>query len=436
MSKNIKIVILTGMSVLLSIHVHAMQDMQERSLKKLEQEMAKLFPQTEETELAAKALTSPSARNEYFRLLILRAIDERNVEKVQNTLKQALAQGFDIDSKDVADFTLLHEATCSANDIILQVLIGAGANVNSSNLVGNTPLYNAAINNNVEAVKQFIKAGADVTIKNKSNQSPLEYAVKHGSISVIRLLLEIPGITIDREELLKALDTSKNNVNIAPSIKQELDKILAPHLTTLVDLSADTVVKAIDKNCIKNKLHVLPQDLQEKVNDCLVQGLIDNELLEAIKTRNIPAALAALEQGACVNVKDTEFYGNTPLHWASLIDSPGLIQVLLSRGADSNKKATIGQLTPLHKAAMNGSLNALILLLEHGAQVNARAIMGNTPLHYAALCGQVNAAQLLLSYGADSNIVNNMGHTPFDIVNLRWVNISNKHILSQLLIPH
>jgi ankyrin repeat protein len=408
MSIKSKIIVLTRMSVLLSVHVQAMmQELQEQSLKKQEQEMVKLFPETRLAQLAVNTLTNPSssAINEYYRELIFQAISEKNVEKVQTVLEQGLEQGFDVNLKDNLGFTLLGEAVCGGNKVICQLLIDTGADINNRDIEGNTPLLYAALNNNLEIAQQLIKAGADVNIKNKFNKSSLGVAVEFGSMQVVKLLLETPGINIDREELSEALAASKDTIRVTPNVKQDLQKLLAPYLMTLVDLSADTIAKNSDKSFIQDKLSLLPQELQEKISYCLAQRLIDNELLEAIKTRNIPAALVALEQGARVNIQDKN--GNTPLYLASGFDapdSPKLIKALLARGADINKKTNSGNFTPLHEAVMNGSPYVLTLLLENGAQVNAQTRTGYTALDYAVFIHYSEAVKILLHYGGKHGI--------------------------------
>ena len=281
MNKNIKIVVIVGISVFLSIQVQAMQRTRERVLKK--QEMARLFPQVRTAELAAQAPTSPNARNMFFMELIYEGMLENNREKVQNTLEQGLRQGFDVNFKDNRGNTLLHYAVFTHNNdpsnTIISLLIAHGADVNSKNNTNQTPLYGVAIKNNVEAAKQLIEGGASVNVKDNANWGPLEHAIAHGSIPVVQLLLKTPGINTDREEITKALNQRKEYMKFLADRKElspdkveeitKLTKILAPRLMTLAGLSIDTLVKNID--LYQDKLHLLPQELQEEVNRRLAQ---------------------------------------------------------------------------------------------------------------------------------------------------------------------
>ncbi len=64
--------------------------------------------------------------------------------------------------------------------------------------------------------------------------------------------------------------------------------------------------------------------------------------------------------------------------------------------------------TPLHFAVANGSLKMVKFLLSKGANVNAKASMGETPLHIAN-CLEI--AKLLILKGADINSQDDSGVT-------------------------
>jgi len=96
--------------------------------------------------------------------------------------------------------------------------------------------------------------------------------------------------------------------------------------------------------------------------------------------------------------------------------SKGLVQLMIDRGADVKKKATMGlKRTPLQKAVEANSLELVTLLLAAKADVNDKPATrgGGTALQLAAIQGNCNIAAKLLECGADLS-------APPAVVNGRW----------------
>jgi len=72
-------------------------------------------------------------------------------------------------------------------------------------------------------------------------------------------------------------------------------------------------------------------------------------------------------------------------------------------------------LTPLHQAALHGNIKAVELLLSSGADINKRAIMNTTPLHWAVASHNTDIVRLLLDKGADINAINASSSIDIDI---------------------
>jgi ankyrin repeat protein len=84
-----------------------------------------------------------------------------------------------------------------------------------------------------------------------------------------------------------------------------------------------------------------------------------------------------VSKGANANVAAPS--GFTPLHVAAGLDRRGMVEYLLSAGANPNALDIRG--TPLHAATVQGNAEMVKLLLAHGADPNARDRNGSTPLH-------------------------------------------------------
>ena len=247
MNTNIKIILITCMSALLSMHMQAMQEQQKATEQSI--------------------LTSPAARQNFYRELIQQAIAENNTAKIQGLLDGALQRGFDINSGDKEQRTLLHDAALAGNSSAVKILLKSGASPNSKNYMESTPLHLAVMSSLIdpEIVQALVQAGADINIANSYDVKPLLMAISKNQVPIVRLLLTAPKVDVDREEVNAFLD--KNNLR-RPEY-QDMIKLLDSYYTTLAGLSIDTIVKNIDRYL--GKLHLLPQELQEEVNRRLAQ---------------------------------------------------------------------------------------------------------------------------------------------------------------------
>ena len=131
--------------------------------------------------------------------------------------------------------------------------------------------------------------------------------------------------------------------------------------------------------------------------------------------------------------------GLTDLHYAALLNLPGLAAALLDAGADNGVKlksdskdysnrvrGTLfgfghdlagsrrrGQ-TPLHYAAWFNARSVAAVLIAGGTEVNVQTNSGYTPIHYAALHNSHAVTELLIGQGADIRAKTENGWTPLD----------------------
>jgi ankyrin repeat protein len=130
------------------------------------------------------------------------------------------------------------------------------------------------------------------------------------------------------------------------------------------------------------------------------------------------------------DIDKTDEYGQTLLNIASSRSSHELVELLLKKGADSNKADNRGN-TPLHlacekrycegyhkterikreKIEQEKQVKIAILLLNNGAQVDAPNNKGHTPLHLAAYGGHKDLTKLLMQKEANINLADKKGIT-------------------------
>lgn len=145
------------------------------------------------------------------------------------------------------------------------------------------------------------------------------------------------------------------------------------------------------------------------------QAKIDDDLLIAINRGDNAAAIAALENGASSNAKDT----NTipAIIVAASQQNAEVVAALIGKGADINttgtdKEKKVFKISALHAAAANGSRQVAELLLAAGAKVDRQEGSGLTPLMSATYMGHSDVVELLLRKGADMEKKDDFGYTP------------------------
>eukprot|EP00049_Salpingoeca_infusionum_P002710 m.59061 g.59061 ORF g.59061 m.59061 type:complete len:805 (+) comp11745_c0_seq2:377-2791(+) len=105
----------------------------------------------------------------------------------------------------------------------------------------------------------------------------------------------------------------------------------------------------------------------------------------------------------------------TPLHIAAGFGRLGVVEILISLGADGSCQDAKG-FVALHNAAAFGHLDVVKALLRHKpSTIRARNCHGDTPLHLAACSGHTDICFQLLRRGADPLTLNGADKSALDI---------------------
>ena len=186
-----------------------------------------------------------------------------------------------------------------------------------------------------------------------------------------------------------------------------------PHAHEAVDQTQNVITESADSTTER----MLPADIP--------QAELNETLLRALRSAQVPLALDAIEHGAATNTQPALDARDqrTPLMIAVTLPDLRPLRALIAKGADVN--GVHGGITPLIAATRDsyeGRPDAVTTLLANGADANTTDAAGNTPLHHAARCENPIIAALLLDTKIDINAVNADGHTALDIAcaNANW----------------
>jgi ankyrin repeat protein len=132
-------------------------------------------------------------------------------------------------------------------------------------------------------------------------------------------------------------------------------------------------------------------------------------LIKAIKQNRTRDALALIENGADVNVRNEVF--ETPLYHAARLGNLEVARMLLSRNAEVDVATIAVKDTPLMMAAVYGHPDIVRLLIVAGADVNAKDWDNRHALIGAARSSSFDAVDQLLTAGAEVNAKAKDGET-------------------------
>jgi ankyrin repeat protein len=165
---------------------------------------------------------------------------------------------------------------------------------------------------------------------------------------------------------------------------------------------ADAMIKKVKFNDVKGVTQLLDAGIDPNMLDN--QGTPMLVLAAREKSGDVARLLV---NNPKTNIEQLDAAGENAMMLAALNGDKGLVQLLIDKGAEVNKKGW----TPLHYAATNGNDEIVKLLLDNSAYIDAGSPNGTTPMMMAARGGHITTVKLLLDEGADPTIKNQLGLT-------------------------
>jgi ankyrin repeat protein len=314
-------------------------------------------------------------------------------------LEALLRSGADINSRDSHGATALHRAISAGQSQMVFYLLLLGANPSIQDNDGNTPLMRTMgwFGGGLDGMRRYlIYKGANLWLTRKDGQSELFWAVTRANEHGLQLLL------------WRGLDGRAANPKLGTPTQYAYD------------LGAQRLIDVLRRNGIDDPIkdHGDPvwrlHNAAKRGDLALIKNLLASgvppdapdangrsAMMDAISTRNIPAARLLVANGASINYRNPK-NGETPLMSTMCWDYGEMTQFredLLDAGVDLNAKSDDG-INAVMRGIWHHPTKPLMQLIAHGADLNARDPLGRTVLTRAIADGNLETADYLRQNGA------------------------------------
>jgi ankyrin repeat protein len=167
----------------------------------------------------------------------------------------------------------------------------------------------------------------------------------------------------------------------------------------------DSMIKAVKFDDVSGVKKLLSQGIDPNLVDNTGSPLI----VIAAREKSDKVAQLLIDNPK-TDIEKLDQAGENAMMLAALNDDVGLVNALIAKDAEVNKKGW----APLHYAATNGHDDVVKVLLDNSAYIDAGSPNGTTPLMMAARGGHLSTVKLLLDEGADLRVKNQLGLTAVD----------------------
>jgi ankyrin repeat protein len=304
-----------------------------------------------------------------------------------------LTAGAELEATDPIGRTALHIAASQSTPAVVTLLLSAGAQVNTTADDGSSPLHVAAGNEPLEILSVLIQSGANISSRDRQGFTPFLSAAFAGQASAIEALSlhhsDINATTCTGATALHLAAKSNHHraIRVLLALRVNVNDI-DDNGATALDIAELSKSKAATI-LLKRSGAKTGKELGICVAPCFC-----GVHLAAIRG-DVTEIQAMIDKERSINLREAST-GNTPLHYAALLDKTEALKFLSENGADVFAQSSYGE-TTLHFAVKAKSLHAVSYLLEKGLNPHTADFSGTRPLHLACSLGAEEIVYKFLS---------------------------------------
>lgn len=358
-------------------------------------------------------------------------------------------------------YTSLHYASKNGQELICRYLCDKGIDVNIINDEDQTALLLAAKHGHDNIVKYLISL-PHININKPDLQycSPLHHACWEGHMTIMKLLIDAnAAVTLKDVYDRTALDVCKTP-EMKIIMKTYMDSVISNASSKTSNLKVIEYVAATDENLIEQCWDLCMSDDNTKEHSEM-QSYDDNEefqtflqllsihphlkiaylinknsktlLMEAAQNGKITICKLLLSEGADPMIADVN--GFTALHFASLNGHANIVKLLLGKCKMNPDACNKLNRTALHCAAQNGYVEVIQVILDYDGNINAKDKNGFNVFHFACFHNHVELVKYLINETSiDTNEMTNSRDTGFELTSSKDIQGNNNYSFYYYLI--
>jgi len=233
--------------------------------------------------------------------------------------------------------TALHLAIMNGNDSVSEILINKGSNSEMQNIVGKTPLHLSVRYNRTSIARLLIKKRVNINSRDDQQRTPLALAAREtGNVEIAKLLIT-HGAYINTRD-------SDNNMPLNFAAWKGFNGLI----DLLLDMDAE-FDKSNDRaysmaffaaNCGSLRLFI---NVTENSEELFSNEVFNKDLMKAAISGGSLAIVKILSSKGIKIIEETDIYGWTPLHYATLRGHGEMLRFLVEQGFDINRRTISGK---------------------------------------------------------------------------------------------
>ena len=280
-------------------------------------------------------------------------------------VKALLKAGCPVDVVSTTGATVLHTAAEGGSvEVIREVLSTNRCNINAIDSDGETPLSVAAREGNTDAALELIRHGAEKAIVAGAKGTPLHQAAVFGHVPTVKAMLKA-GCPVD---VVSSKGVSALHGASMYGCVEVMDVLLSRGCDVrATDNGGNT---PLDYAALAGEVKAVLKLIRHGADKYTTGGTYGGSVLAAASFRHWSTVQVMLDEGFPADGVTTD--GQTLLHIVAAWGNVTLLQQLAKGGFNASRTDYYG-LTPLHYASLSGSGTCVKILMELGVNAQIEA---------------------------------------------------------------